>query len=85
MAYSQPELFERLIDVLTEATIDYLAAQVEAGAEVVMLFDSLGRRAVAAAVPRACDLTTAGGSCAALKAALSGRARHRLSSAGGYA
>lgn len=32
--------FAGLIDVLTEATIDYLSAQVEAGAEVVKLFDS---------------------------------------------
>ncbi len=40
MAYGQPELFGRLMHVLTEATIDYLLAQIEAGAEVVMLFDS---------------------------------------------
>ncbi|EPX75739.1 uroporphyrinogen decarboxylase [Salipiger mucosus] len=33
-------LFERLMERLTEATIDYLSAQVEAGAEVVKLFDS---------------------------------------------
>ena len=32
--------FAALIDVITEATIDYLSAQVEAGAEVVKLFDS---------------------------------------------
>lgn len=40
MAYTQPELFERLIALLTEATVTYLAGQIEAGAEVVMLFDS---------------------------------------------
>ncbi len=40
MAYSQPALFQRLIDVLTQASIAYLSAQVDAGAEVVMLFDS---------------------------------------------
>lgn len=40
MAYEQPELFARLMTVLTEATIDYLAAQIAAGAEAVMLFDS---------------------------------------------
>jgi uroporphyrinogen decarboxylase len=33
-------LFERLIALLTEATVDYLSAQVEAGAEVVKIFDS---------------------------------------------
>ncbi|OYX44141.1 MAG: uroporphyrinogen decarboxylase [Rhodobacterales bacterium 32-67-9] len=32
--------FAGLIDLLTEATIDYLSAQVAAGAEVVKLFDS---------------------------------------------
>lgn len=32
--------FESLIDLLTEATITYLSAQAEAGAEVVKLFDS---------------------------------------------
>ncbi len=40
MAYQAPEDFARLIEVLTEASIVYLAAQIEAGAEVVMLFDS---------------------------------------------
>ena len=33
-------LFEKLIDLITEATIQYLSKQVEAGAEVVKLFDS---------------------------------------------
>jgi len=33
-------LFEALIDRLTEGTIDYLSKQIEAGAEVVKLFDS---------------------------------------------
>jgi uroporphyrinogen decarboxylase len=32
--------FARLIDLLTEATADYLLAQIHAGAEVVQLFDS---------------------------------------------
>lgn len=32
--------FQGIIDLLTEATIDYLSAQVAAGAEVVKLFDS---------------------------------------------
>jgi uroporphyrinogen decarboxylase len=40
MAYAQPALFARLLDVLTQATIAYLAAQVDAGAEALMLFDS---------------------------------------------
>jgi len=40
LAYADPALFARLMDVLTEATIEYLAAQAEAGAEALMLFDS---------------------------------------------
>jgi uroporphyrinogen decarboxylase len=40
MAYGAPALFGRLIDMLAEATIDYLSAQVEAGAEVLQIFDS---------------------------------------------
>ncbi len=40
MAYGQPALFRRLIDVLTEASVEYLSAQVAAGAEALMLFDS---------------------------------------------
>ncbi len=34
------ELFDAIIDRLTEATIAYLSAQIDAGAEVVKLFDS---------------------------------------------
>ncbi|MBC2834638.1 uroporphyrinogen decarboxylase [Paragemmobacter straminiformis] len=34
------ETFSALIDVITEATVDYLSEQVKAGAEVVKLFDS---------------------------------------------
>ena len=33
-------LFQSLIDLLTDATIEYLSAQIDAGAEVVKLFDS---------------------------------------------
>jgi len=40
MAYADPALFARLIDTVTEATIAYLAMQVAAGAEVLMLFDT---------------------------------------------
>jgi uroporphyrinogen decarboxylase len=40
MAYAQPALFAALIEVLTEATITYLSAQAEAGAQALMLFDS---------------------------------------------
>jgi len=40
MAFGDPELFGRLMGVLVASTIDYLSAQIEAGAEVVMLFDT---------------------------------------------
>ncbi|MBF0394000.1 MAG: uroporphyrinogen decarboxylase [Alphaproteobacteria bacterium] len=40
MAYGQPEVFARLIDLLVRATGDYLIAQIDAGAEAVQLFDS---------------------------------------------
>ena len=39
-AYRAPEEFARLIDLLVASTSDYLIAQVEAGAEVLQLFDS---------------------------------------------
>jgi len=39
-AFAQPEAFARLIEILADATADYLAAQAEAGAEALMLFDS---------------------------------------------
>jgi len=33
-------VFSQIIDLLTQSTIDYLAAQIDAGAEVVKIFDS---------------------------------------------
>ncbi|HYN46086.1 MAG TPA: uroporphyrinogen decarboxylase [Allosphingosinicella sp.] len=40
LMYRDPAVFQALIDRITEATIGYLLAQIEAGAEVVKLFDS---------------------------------------------
>ncbi len=40
LAYVQPDLFTGLIELLTDATILYLLAQAEAGAQALMLFDS---------------------------------------------
>lgn len=40
MAYGEPERFGKLIDAITEQTISYLLGQIEAGVEVVQLFDS---------------------------------------------
>jgi len=39
-AYKSPESFSHLIDLLVDATIKYLLAQVENGVEVIQLFDS---------------------------------------------
>lgn len=40
MAYTKPEEFTRLIDVLVATTTAYLSTQIQAGAEAVQLFDS---------------------------------------------
>ena len=40
IAHAEPLLFDRLIDLLVEATTNYLGLQIKAGAEVVVLFDS---------------------------------------------
>jgi uroporphyrinogen decarboxylase len=40
MAFRDPALFTHLLDILSAATVTYLSAQIEAGAEAVMLFDS---------------------------------------------
>ena len=39
-ALAEPRSFDRLIDMLVEATVEHLSAQIEAGAEVVQIFDS---------------------------------------------
>ncbi len=41
-AFADPESFDRLIDCITEATIDYLAAQAHAGAQALQIFESWG-------------------------------------------
>lgn len=40
MAYAQPDLFQELINLITEATSRYLINQIKAGADVVKIFDS---------------------------------------------
>jgi len=40
LMWAQPEVFARLMALLVQATGDYLVAQIDAGAEVVQLFDT---------------------------------------------
>ena len=42
MLYSEPALCQTLLEKITEATIVYLKAQIEAGADVIQIFDSQG-------------------------------------------
>jgi uroporphyrinogen decarboxylase len=39
-AYRHPDAFARLIDILADAAIDFLVAQLDAGADAVQLFDT---------------------------------------------
>ena len=42
MLYGRPDLLHRILDVNARAVTDYLNAQIEAGAQAVMLFDTWG-------------------------------------------
>lgn len=42
MLYDRPDLLHRILDVTTTAVINYLNAQIESGAQAVMIFDSWG-------------------------------------------
>jgi uroporphyrinogen decarboxylase len=42
MMYSRPELLHRILEVNASAVADYLDAQIEAGAQAVMIFDTWG-------------------------------------------
>ncbi len=42
MLYARPDLLHRILEVNARAVTDYLNAQIEAGAQVVMLFDTWG-------------------------------------------
>src|SRR5690606_18091321 len=39
-AYRDPAAFQAIVDAIVAVTVDYLAGQIEAGAEAVQLFDS---------------------------------------------
>jgi uroporphyrinogen decarboxylase len=40
LAAREPQAFQQVVDCLVEASVDYLARQVEAGADVVQIFDT---------------------------------------------
>jgi len=42
MLYRRPDLLHRILDVTARAVTDYLNAQIEAGAQAVMIFDTWG-------------------------------------------
>ncbi|MET0509100.1 MAG: uroporphyrinogen decarboxylase [Burkholderiaceae bacterium] len=42
LRYRRPDLLHRILEVVTEAVIGYLNAQIAAGAQVVMIFDTWG-------------------------------------------
>jgi uroporphyrinogen decarboxylase len=42
LAYSRPDLMHHILDVTAQAVVKYLNAQIEAGAQAVMVFDSWG-------------------------------------------
>ena len=48
MLYTRPDLLHRILEVNTRAVTDYLNAQISAGAQVVMLFDTWGGSLTAA-------------------------------------
>ena len=58
-AYREPESFSLLIDLLVDATSAYLLQQVEAGAEILQIFDSWAGVLSAAALERWCLRPTA--------------------------
>lgn len=40
MLYTQPEFSHKLLDMITKSTINYLKGQIQAGADIIQIFDS---------------------------------------------
>jgi uroporphyrinogen decarboxylase len=68
MAYDAPAVMEQLLKVLTDSVSSYLLAQVKAGAQAVMVFDTWGGALAPAAFAR-CSLAPMARIVEALKAA----------------
>jgi uroporphyrinogen decarboxylase len=51
MLYARPDLLHRILSVTTQAVIAYLNAQIECGAQTVMIFDTWGGSLAHAAYP----------------------------------
>jgi uroporphyrinogen decarboxylase len=58
-AYRDPDSFDRLIDLLVRATGDYLLQQIEAGAEILQIFDTWAGALSASLLERWCLQPTA--------------------------
>jgi uroporphyrinogen decarboxylase len=67
MAYDEPALMQQLLDTLTESVSLYLLAQVQAGAQALMLFDTWGGALAPEAYAR-CSLAPMAAIVKALKA-----------------
>ena len=67
MAYDEPTVMQKLLDTLTQAVSVYLLAQVKAGAQALMVFDTWGGALAPAAFAR-CSLAPMAAIVKALKA-----------------
>ncbi len=79
MLYARPDLMHRILDINAQAVAAYLNAQIEAGAQAVMVFDSWGGVLADGAFQRfSLQLHAAGGGGAEARARRPARAVHRL-------
>ena len=58
MIYDRPDLLHRILSVTADAVIAYLNAQIDSGAQAVMIFDYLGRFAVGSGLSRSFRCST---------------------------
>ena len=65
LMYKEPELMHHILDVTAQAVTQYLNAQIEAGAQAVMIFDSWGGALVARGISTNSRSPTCSASCKA--------------------